>query len=490
MTAQAPRRDDIAATRHVVIVGGGITGLAAAYAVLTDSRARELRITCTIVERERRLGGKLQTVRQGGCLIETGPDSFLATKPQAAHLCRALGLGDRLIGTLPGRGVYIAYRRSLYPLPDGLALGIPSRLLPILRSGLLGPIEKLRLGADLILPRNRSDGDESVGAFLRRRLGPAAVDRLAGPLLAGIYAGDADALSLRATFPQLGDWEASHRSLVLAAVSRRRQMRATPNGASPMFLSLTDGMGELVGALEAALARATVLTGQTDRITQKPVDGRRRYHLELGDGRRLEADAVLLATPAFVTADLLAPMAPDVARHLRGIPYVSTAAVTLAYHRDAFPHRLGGHGFVVARGEPLTITACTWMSSKWPHRAPPNLALLRCYLGAAGRDGVVDEDDERLVQLTRADLRTTMGIDAEPTFVHVARWPKAMPQYPPGHLERLEAIDTGMQALPGLVLAGAGYRGIGIPDCIRQGTDAASRILDTLVSHPALTRMH
>ncbi len=478
---------------HIVIVGGGITGLAAAYRLARDPRARDLRVTCTLVEQEPRLGGKLRTERIDGCLIENGPDSFLSTKPWAADLCRALGLGDRLIGTMPGRAVFVASGGKLHPLPEGLMLGVPTRLGPMLRTGLLSPAEKLRMGWDLVLPRRPGNGDESVGGFLRRRLGDAAVTRLAGPLLGGIYAGDADTLSLRATFPQLIEWEASHRSLVLAALARRRRVpRGSGAGSpSPLFLSLVGGLGELVERLEASLGSTIVLTGRTvgrlDRgadhsriVGRQAAQGRPCYTLHLDDGRALAANAVLLATPAYATAGLLTPLVPSVASTLRGIPYVSTASVTLAYRRKAVGHPLDGHGFVVARNEPLTITACTWVSSKWPHRAPPDVALLRCYLGAAGNEAVVDHDDATLVGLARADLRTTMGIEATPVFTAVARWTKAMPQYPPGHLDRLDAIDADMQTLPGVALAGAGFRGLGIPDCIRQGTEAATRLIDSL----------
>lgn len=466
---------------HVVIVGGGITGLAAAYGLTIDPRARARRLTCTLVEREAHLGGKLQTAHMHGCLVETGPDSFLAAKPQAADLCRALGLGDRLIGTLPGRAVYMAYGNRLHPLPDGLAMGVPGRVMPIIRTGLLTPAEKLRLGLDLILPRGPANGDESVGALIRRRLGRAAVDRLAGPLLAGIYAGDADSLSARATFPQLVQWEASHRSLMLAALAQRRRARANRNGASPIFLSLVGGVGELVQALTGALREATIITGRTvSRIARRSDDRGRAWAIELDDGRVLEADALLLATPAFETAELLDPLTPSAAAELRKIPYASTAAVTLGYRRETVRHALDGHGFVIARGEPARITACTWVSSKWPHRAPPDVVLLRSYLGTAGRDAIVTQDDERLVRTVREDLRTIMGLDADPVFTMTTRWQRAMPQYLPGHLDRLAAVEAGMGALPGIALAGAGYRGIGIPDCIRQGSEAAGRLIETL----------
>lgn len=482
LTATAPGGTRGAEGPHVVVVGGGITGMAAAYAILSDARARSLGVRCTLVEQEPRLGGKLRTERINGCLIENGPDSFLAAKPWAADLCRALGLGDRLIGTTPGRAVYVAYRGRLHPIPEGMAFGVPTRLWPLVRSGLFSPAEKLRVAGDIFLPRRRDASDETIGAFVRRRLGNAVTDRLAGPLLGGIYAGDADALSLRATFPLLLEWEAAHRSLVLAALLRRRNAQAAGRGPSPMFLSLPGGLSEMVEALEQALdGRCAILTGRTARhLSLRVESGRATYTLRLDDGTRTSADALLLTTPAFAAAELLEPLAPQVASLLAEIPYVSTAALTLAYRREEIRHPLDGHGFVVARGEPLAITACTWVSSKWPHRAPPGIALLRCYLGAAGSQAVVEEDDARLVALARADLGATMAIDAEPAFARVTRWIRAMPQYMPGHLDRLATVEAGLKELPNLALAGAGYGGIGIPDCVRQGTQAASRLVEAL----------
>lgn len=487
-------------TPHLVIVGGGITGLAAAYAASISPRARDRGVRTTLIESDTRLGGKILTERTEGYLIEHGPDSLLATKPWGADLCRRIGIGDRLIPTRPGRAVYVWYAGRLHPLPEGMAFGIPTRLAPILRTHLLSPGEKLRAAADLILPRRSDGADETIGGQLRRRLGDAVVDRLAGPLLGGIYAGDPDALSVRATFPLLVDWEATYRSLIVAALARRRAREAEgaaagpssgsgappghPHGPGTMFLGLAGGLGEMVERLDTLLAGTARLMGRTvQRITR---DARRptAYRIALDDGHTLGADAVLLATPAHVSADLLAPLAPAVAAVARQIPYVSTAAVTMAFRRDEITHPLDGHGFVVARGSPLAITACTWVSSKWPHRAPLDRVLIRCYLGKAGHEEIVDEDDDRLAAAVRADLRATMGIEAAPVLTRVARWVKAMPQYPAGHLERLQAIDAGLQEVPGLAVAGAGYRGIGIPDCIRQGTDAANRLLDYLLTQP------
>jgi oxygen-dependent protoporphyrinogen oxidase len=480
-------------TPHLVIVGGGITGLAAAHAAATSPRGRELGVRSTLVESETRLGGKILTEHIDGCVVENGPDALLATKPWAADLCRQVGLGDRLIPTQPGRAVYVWYRGRLHPLPEGMAFGIPTRLAPMVRTHLLSPAEKLRAAADLILPRRAGGGDETIGGQLRRRLGNAVVDRLAGPLLGGIYAGDPDALSVRATFPLLAEWEARHRSLIVAALARRRVREAAAvrtssetvalaasgqqHGPSPMFLGLIGGLGEMVNRVEASLRDTARLTGRTVQRVARDTRRPAAYRITLDDGHTLGADAVLLATPAHVSAGLLAPLVPPVAALLRQIPYVSTAAVTMAFRRDEVTHPTDGHGFVVARGSPLSITACTWVSSKWPHRAPPETVLIRCYLGRVGQEEIVEEDDRRLADLVRVDLRSTMGIEAVPVFTRVARWFKAMPQYPAGHLERLQAIEAGLQDLPGLAVAGAGFRGIGIPDCVRQGTEAANRMI-------------
>jgi oxygen-dependent protoporphyrinogen oxidase len=473
-------------------VGGGITGLAAAHACATDPRARALGVRCTLVERETRLGGKLHTERVDGCLLEHGADSFLASKPAAATLCRSLGLGADLIGTTPGRAVYVVHGGRLHRFPEGTGLGIPTRLWPIARTGLLSTGEKARMLADLVLPRGDASADESVGAFIRRRLGDGAMARLAGPILGGIYAGDPDALSLRATFPQLLEWERDHRSLIIAARARRRDAKrpvgAPGRGApgsgtpSPVFLSLTGGLGALVNALQRSLADRSVVTGRAVRRIRRAADSTQRLLAEFDDGTVLAADAVVVATPAHIAAAQLRDLAPAIADQLGRIPYVSTATVSLAYRREDVRHDLNGHGFVVAAGEPLSITACTWSSSKWPHRAPAEIVLLRCYLGAAGREAIVGEDDRTLVEHATRDLRALLDLTATPTIVRVARWMQAMPQYTLGHLDRLARIEQDLKAFPALALAGAAYRGVGIPDCVSQGTAAAARVLDAVTT--------
>jgi len=455
---------------RVAVVGGGITGLAAAYGLSKAEGAHGVEVT--LYEQAPRLGGKILTERVGGFILEAGPDSFLTSKPEALALSRALGLEEDLVGTGPDRTVYVLSRGRLHPLPEGLALVAPTRILPFLRSGLFTLPEKARIGVELLLPPRRVDGDESLGAFVRRRLGRAALDRIAAPLLAGIYAGDAEQLSLEATFPMLRDLERRHGSVIAGMLARRRAA-ANADGRLPLFVTLRGGLDRLVERLRAALEGVEVRTGTRVEAIARKGSG---YLLDHSTGERTRADAVILTTPAFAAASLLQPLAPEAASLLRHIPYASTATVSLAFREGDIP-ALRGHGFVVARGEGWRITACTWASAKWPDRAPPGFALLRAYVGGASDAAVLEQSDEEILQVVREELHAAMGIAATPVFWRIVRWPASMPQYTVGHLERLAAVEAALASYPGIVLAGAGYRGIGLPDCIRQGLAAAAVVV-------------
>ncbi len=446
----------------VAVVGGGITGLTAAFAL----RGRDV----TLIEQEPRLGGKILTERRDGFLLEAGPDSFLTTKPEAVDLARRLGLGEQLIGTTSGRTVYVLSRGRLHPLPDGVMLVAPTRVAPFLRSRLFSVSEKARIAADLVLPPRAQDGDESLGAFVRRRLGQATLDRLAAPLLAGIYAGDADALSLRATFPQLQELERTHGSVIAGMLAlRRRPAAASGDGRLPLFMTIHSGLDQLVERLAASLEGVEVRSGAAVLEIAREGSG---YLLVLRDGGHVRADGVILTTPAYVAAQFLQPLVSEAARLLRQIPYASTATISLGYRQEDLPP-LPGHGFVVARGEGHRITACTWSSAKWEERAPPGFGLLRAYVGSATDPEALDRSDDELVALVRAELARAMGLEAAPLLSRVVRWPASMPQYSVGHLERVAAIEHALANLPRFALAGAAYRGIGLPDCIKQGLAAA-----------------
>lgn len=469
----------------VLVVGGGITGLVAARDLARAGAA------VTLVEAAPRLGGKIVTERIDGFLIEAGPDSFLATRPAAVELCRELGLEDRLVVTTEPRAVFVEHRGRLVPLPEGLALVLPTRLRPFLTSPLFSPGEKLRMGLDLLLPRGRLDGDESVGAALRRRTGGALVERLAGPLVGGIYGTDVDELSLLAVMPQLREAERSHRSLLLAGLAAGRRLGGSTSATNPvpsrptsLFLSLTGGMSELVDALRTALEQAPgpvdVRTGTTVEVLET-ANGAHRARLS--DGSALRAEAVVLAVPAGAAARILRVALPAAGRALRTIPFGSSLAVSLGFREDQLAEPLRGHGYLVPPAADLSISACTWSSAKWTARAPAGFVLIRAFLRSPDAS-LLAASDETLAGVVRADLERTMGVRGAPVLAHVARWPDAMPRYTVGHLDRVHAVETALAALPGIVVAGASYRGVGLPDCVAQGRAAAARVLGRLGEGP------
>ena len=460
----------------MVVVGGGIAGLSAASAL---SQSDGPPVACTLIEGDSRLGGKILTEQADGFVIEGGPDSFLSQKPWGIELCRKLGLEDRLIGTNQDRRRTFVYSRGrLEELPEGLALGFPARLGPFLRSGLLSWPGKLRLGAEVFVPRRREEGDESLGSFFRRRLGAEALERIIEPLMTGIYAGDADRLSIRATFPRFPEMEREHGSIVRSMLGARRRHRASEKGESARwtpFVTLRGGLSELVRALTGRLAAAQVCLGRRVRAIRTRGEGA-GYDVLLDGEPPIAADALVLATPAYDAALLLDPLDGALAELMRGVPYASTATVTLGYRREGFSHSLDGYGFVIPRVEGRALLASTWSSSKWAQRAPDGSVLIRSYVGGAGRDAVLERSDGELVEVVRADLRHVMGVTEEPILARVFRWPRAMPQYLVGHLDRLAVIEERLKRWPGVFLAGAAYRGVGIPDCIRDGLGAAERV--------------
>ena len=461
--------------RRVAIVGGGITGLATAYFLQERARASRQPLEASLIEGEHRLGGKVLTEHVQGFIIEGGPDSFLTQKPWALQLCELLGLADRLTGPQPQRKTFVLLGGRLRRLPEGVMGLVPTRLGSFLRSDLFSGWGKLRMVVEPLVPPRRDDRDESLGEFVRRRLGRQALERLAEPLLAGIYAADADRLSLLATFPRLRELERRHGSLTAGVMAQRRRSKDAKE-SKPLFMTLRPGLSALVEALRARLHGVKVITGQ--RVAQL---GRRNmkssYSLRLADGGLLEADALVLTTPAHIAAKLLEPLSPKAAELLAGIPTVSTVVVTLAFRRSQVEHPLDGTGFVVPHVEGRTLTGCTWSSSKWPELAPEGTALLRCFFGRAGQEDALELNDDDLAHLAYEELQGLLGLQGEPILTRVHRWPRAMPQYLIGHLDRLAQIEEALGEHPGLILAGAAYRGIGLPDCIRQARDAAERLL-------------
>ena len=461
---------------RLVVVGGGMTGLAAAHRALELTRERGIALALTLVEARERLGGTIATEHAGGFLVEAGPDSFLSEKPWALALCRRLGLEDRLVRTDDRyRKVFVWRAGRLHPLPEGFQLLAPTRLVPFVSSGLFSWPGKLRMALDLVLPRGVAD-DESLGAFVRRRFGREALERVAQPLVAGIYTADPDDLSLTATMPRFAELEKRERSIILGL---RRAGRSAPEaGVSGarfgLFVTLKEGMEELVAALATRLQPGTVL------LKQRVVGIERRggrWRVASAEGVNLDADRVVVATESHAAARMLRYVDPTLAMLLAEVPYASSATVTLGYRRADVPHPLDGFGFVVPRAEGRALLACTFSSVKYPGRAPEGAALLRGFVGGALNEAVLELDDVTLVMRTRDELRRAMGITAAPVLTRVFRWPKAMPQYHVGHLARVETIERLVGALPGLDLAGGAYRGVGIADCVWSGEAAAERAL-------------
>ncbi|MEK7284611.1 MAG: protoporphyrinogen oxidase, partial [Chloroflexota bacterium] len=380
-------------------------------------------------------------------------------------LCRELGLGDDVTPPLEPGGTFVWHDDRLVPVPDGIGLGIPTRFTPFLASRLFSPLAKLRAAIEIVIPPDPSAGDVSIGAFLRRRFGGAVVDRLAGPLISGVYGAAIDELSLDALMPRLREAEQRYRSLVRAGLAARGR-----GPAGPLLVTLRRGMGSLIDALAARLARVDMRLGVDLRWVERAGPG---YATHLGDGSRVVADAVVLATPAPAAARALADLAPAAADALATITYRGTAAVSLAYDARQLAGPLSGHGFVVPDGA-LAIAACTWSSAKWPERAPQDTVLVRATVRS---DALLAQGDDALVDAAHGALVRAMRIQGRPVLARVARWDGAMPRYTVGHLDRLARIGAALLPFPGIVLAGAAYRGAGVPDCIAQGQAAAETIL-------------
>lgn len=478
----------MAHARRIVIVGGGITGLATAHALISGAHATKRTLAITLLERSARLGGNIVTERRDGFTLDGGPDSWVSSKPQATALARGVGLGDELVSTLEAfRRVYVAWDGVLHAVPEGLVLAVPTRILPVLQSRLFSWRAKVRMGLEPFVPRHKGlgdDDDESIASFVSRRLGREVCDRLAAPLLGGIFAGDAGDLSIRATFPQFVEMEEKHGSLI-------RAMRASPRGAAARdgkappsaFTSLRGGMGSVIDALAKALAEIDVrMNARARRVARLPSgDPRGRYAIEMegaSDESAVYADDVVLAMPAHATASMLRDLDPSVADELAGIPYVSTATVFLAFRKSDVKHPLDATGFIVPRALGRPMLAATWVTSKWGARAPEGQVLMRVFFGGATGQGILAKDDAELATLAQSELGSMMGgLEAKPLFTRVFRFDRASAQPLVGHLGRMRRIRAGLERLPGVFVAGGGLDGIGIPDCVRQGGEVAIRIL-------------
>ncbi len=468
----------------IVVIGGGIAGLAAAHRIVELKNEKHLDIEVTLLEAAPRLGGAIATERIGEFLVEGGPDSFITEKPWALKLCERLGISSGLVSTQAAhQKIYVVHDGKLEPLPEGFFLLAPTRLWPFLQSPIFSWTGKLRMAAELLLPRGNSTADESLGSFVRRRFGAEALERIAQPLVGGIYAANPDQLSLGATMPRFLEMERDRRSVIYAmwtAQRKRTRERQFGSGARwSLFVTLSGGMQELVNAIHRRLPEGSVrLRAPIARLDRD--EDRQRWRASIEGHEALEADAIILATPAYRTAEIIEPLASTAAEDLRQISYASTATVSLAYRRNDFPDPPDSFGFVVPAIEGRTIIACTFSSLKYPNRAPEDKILLRAFVGGSLQPEDFNAEDATIIKNVRDEIAALLGVDAAPIFSRIWRYPKSMPQYHVGHLDRIERIEAALGRFPTLALAGSAYHGVGISDCVRTGEAAAEAIVKAL----------
>jgi len=466
--------------KRIAIVGGGIAGLSAAF-FLEKARRAGADLQWTLFEKSGRLGGVIQTERRDGFVIEAGPDSFLSAKPDGARLCRDLGIGDQIISSNDAdRKTYILVKGRLVPIPQGLEFMVPTRVWPMAATPLFSFTTKLRMARELFSSARKEAGDESVGDFVRRHFGQEMVDRVAEPLLAGVYGGNAEHLSIRAVLPRFAEMEREHGSLVRATLKAKAQFRSkAPAGAKPqpLFTSLKNGMQQMVEALVAALPQASIRL-QQQNLSLLPAND--DWQIESA-GVNEKFQAVLLAVPAPSAAALLRQFHPALIEGLGKIQYTSSAAVALAYHEASLPP---GHGFLVPRSEGRKMMACTFVHKKFPHRAPEGMKLLRCFFSSSRMPDLLTHSEEDLQQIARQELKEILGLNAELRFARTFRWDRAMAQYETGHLDRVAEMEKIITAMPGFHIIGNSFHGIGVPDCIKSARLAVEQITSG-VSQPA-----
>lgn len=468
---------------RAIVVGGGIAGLSAAYYLNKYAKQRGKPLHITVIEAEAQWGGKIQTERFQGFVVEKGPDTFLVTKPWALDLCTELGIADRLQPTNPEKQkTYILHHGRLQPLPKGLTMMLPTDLLSIMKTPLLSWAGKLRLLLDFILPARYPDHEESLRDLFTRRLGVEVYETMVGPLASGIYAGDGAELSAESTFPYLLDLEAQEGSLLRGAIRMRRE-RAQAGlpalGSRSTFLSPTAGMQKMIEALTDQLKASSVELTATTAVKDIKRTGN-GFLVSLNRGASLQANLLVLATPAYSAAELVRNLSSSLAAELSGIEYASSTTVSLAYHKRDIPHPLDGYGYLIPRSQGRPALACTWTSTKLARRAPLNHALLRVFFGSAQQASGPISDEDAWVDLARDELRQTLAIKEAPLFTRVQTWSRAMPQYKLGHLNRLLRIDKTMKKIPGLALAGNAYRGVGVPDTVNLSRQVAKQLLSYL----------
>lgn len=477
--------------KRVVIIGGGIAGLAAAYS-LREHQGGGAPFEIVILEKNERLGGNIRTERTDGFLIEGGPDCFLSEKPWAMELCKRVGLSEKLLPTNDAyRKTYVLSGGKLHILPEGVILMVPTKIMPLAYSTLISWPGKLRMALELFIPRKKDDKDETLGSFVRRRLGKEVLDKIAEPLVAGVHAGDPETMSVRSSFPKFVQLEQEHGSLIRGMLKRMALMKKSSAGAGAatgagpkkrvtMFMTLRDGLSELVEILASELSKSgdnMIRTGVKVESVEKKAAG---YAVAIEGGESIEADSVIVAAPAWVAASVLKSLDPVLEKELLSIPYVSTATISLGYKKSDIKHPMDGFGFVVPKTEGRRIMAASWVSRKFAHRAPEDSVLIRCFVGGSKNSELVSVDEKEMVRMVRQELKDIMGIEAEPVVTRVFKWNASMPQYTVGHEERIASIEARVAGYPSLFITGSAYHGIGISDSVRNGEIVAKKALHAI----------
>ncbi len=465
--------------KHAIVIGGGITGLAACYRLQREAAARDIPLDITLLEAGGRVGGVIQTEHRDGFLIEHGPDAFISTKPAAKALCEEIGIADQFIGTNPKvRRSFVIRNGTLHPVPEGFYMMAPGSFMPFLKTPLFSWRGKLRMALDLFIPRRGRDTDEAVAHFVRRRLGTEAFTRMAQPMIGGIYTSDAENLSLQATFPRFLEMEKAHGSIIKALRAQKKQAAQTSRDTSgprySLFLSFKSGMQTLIDTLTQALSSSIRLDAKVEHIQQ--ASDANRWHVSLANGEMLNAELLCIALPALQAAALIENIPSPLAAKLNTIPYASSATVNLAFHREDVTHPLDGMGFVVPATEDLSLIGCSFSSVKFENRVPTDHVLLRAFVG----EPTSKKTETELIELCQADLTPLLGIKNAPQFAIVSKHSQAMAQYQVGHQDVVSSIEQFTSELRGLALAGNGYHGVGIPDCIQSGEAAALSLLEAL----------
>lgn len=455
---------------RTLIIGGGISGLSAAYYLAKRGASS------TLIESRPRLGGVIQTEHLEGCVIEGGPDSFLSAKPAALDLIRDLGLGADVIGSNDHlRKTFVRRNGRLIALPDGLMMMVPTKILPLLTTGLIGWGTKIRMGLELFRPPRVRAEDESVAEFIEEHYGPEAVDYLAEPLLSGVYGGNPQALSVRSVLPRFAEMAEQYGSLTRGVLAERAKAKAKTKGRepAPLFRTLKGGLGQMVDAASRAIAGSTAVRQGRAEAVERTATG---FRVKLS-GDWLEAGSLVLACEAHNAAGLVSGTDGQLAGLLAEVPYSSSMTVALGYAAADLAHAPQGFGFLVPRKERRKLVACTWVGTKFSHRVPADKIVARCFLGGMEGGGVLEESDDAIVAAVTSELRDIAGVTARPLFSRIFRWPRSMAQFVVGHRARQSEVEARVSAIPGLHLAGNAYYGIGIPDCIRLGKTAAEKIL-------------